>query len=508
MHIRIFDTTLRDGEQAPGFSMGIEDKVRLAKQLERLGVDVIEAGFPIASPDDFKAVEAISKTLEKPEICGLARAVEKDIKAAHEALKHAKKPRIHTFLALSDIHLEHKLKMTREEAKKRSVEAVKLARSLCDRVDFSPEDASRSEPEFMYEVLEAVIEAGADTINIPDTVGYGTPEEFGELIKNIKKNVRNIDQVHLAVHCHNDLGLATANSLAAVKNGATQIECTINGIGERAGNASLEEVVMALKVRNDVYKYETSINTKEIQRTSKLLTQITGVTVQPNKAIVGANAFAHEAGIHQHGMLSARETYEIMSPEDVGIDKSKLVLGKHSGRHALKDRLAQLGITPNDEDLVQIFERFKKLADKKKEVYDEDLETIVHQEYTEAPDTVTLKDIKVVCGNTQEPSSEISIIVDGVEKSASSIGTGPVDATYKAIDSILGLECTLLEFSLKAVTEGIDAQAGVSVRIKDNETDRIYTGWSADTDIVVASAVAYLSAMNKIYRRKQLAEKH
>ena len=489
-YVKIFDTTLRDGEQSPGCSMNIEEKVRLAKQLEKLGVDTIEAGFPIASPDDFSAVSEISAILKNAEVCGLARALEKDIKKAWDAIKKAKKPRIHTFLATSDIHLKYKLKMTRKEALKQAVLMVKYAKSLCDRVDFSPEDAARSDKLYLYEVLSAVIEAGADTINIPDTVGYAMPEEFGELIADIIKNVPLIKKKNIIVstHCHNDLGLAVANSLAGVINGASQIECTINGIGERAGNASLEEVVMAISTRKGFFNLKTGIITKEIYPTSKLLTQITGVKVQPNKAIVGANAFAHEAGIHQDGILKQRETYEIMKPEDLGINKTKLILGKHSGSHAFNDRLNELGFNLNKEELEDAFIKFKVLADKKKNVYDEDIALIASESGKVIKETYILKTLNVVCGTHGLPTASIILIdKDGKEHAEAKIGDGPVDAIYQAVNSILGIKNKLLEFLIKEVTEGIDAQAVVTV----------YFGRGSSTDIVVASAHAYLNALNK-----------
>lgn len=502
--VKIFDTTLRDGEQAPGYSMNIEEKIRLALQLEKLGVDVIEAGFPIASPDDFTSVKEIAEALTKPEICGLARANEKDIKATAEAIKNAKKPRIHTFIATSPIHMEHKLKMTPAEVTKHAVEAVKLAKSLCERVDFSPEDAARSDKTFLYEILSAAIEAGADTINIPDTVGYSTPQEFAQLISDIIENVPAIRERNIIVstHCHNDLGLAVANSLAGVEAGARQIECTINGIGERAGNASLEEVVMTLKTRNDHYQINTNINPKELVPTSQLLTRITGKGVQPNKAIVGANAFAHEAGIHQHGMLCNEETYEIMKPENVGWTSNKLVLGKHSGRHALADRLEELGFKIDKDQLNAIFSRFKSLADKKKEVYDEDIEMIASESLEEmnTNPAFTMDQVQVSCGSHSIPTA--SVALKNAENEIiqdANVGDGPIDAIYRGISHLTGVETQLKEYSIQTVTEGMDAQAVITIKFeKDGKT---YSGRAAHTDIVVASALAYLNGINRYLQK-------
>lgn len=496
-YVKIFDTSLRDGEQAPGFSMNLEEKVRLAVQLEKLGVDVIEAGFPIASPDDFAAVEMIAKTLKTTEVCGLARSTEKDIKTAWEAIASAKKPRIHTFIATSPVHMEFKLKKTPEEILTMGVKAVQYAKSLCDRVDFSPEDAGRSDRDFLVKIIEAAIDAGADTINIPDTVGYLTPGEFGDLIDYLVKNVRNAEKVIFATHCHNDLGLAAANSLAGVKNGARQIECTINGIGERAGNAALEEVVMTLRTRHDFYGIETGIHTEEIATTSKLLQQITGQRVQSNKAIVGKNAFAHESGIHQHGMLSHRETYEIMTPESVGVAKTEIVLGKHSGRAALKARLEELGYQLSDEKLIEIFEKFKKLADAKKEVTDADLDVLMMGQERKK-DLWVLEYFKVSSGTHAIPSTEVTLrnsesnATTTVEKS----GTGMVDAAYQAIEEICGKHGQLMDFAMDSVTSGLDAQAVVKVRL-ETEKGEVFTAKAGDCDIVKASILAYLNVINK-----------
>lgn len=493
--VKIFDTTLRDGEQAPGNSMNLQQKVRMARQLERLGVDVIEAGFPVASPDDFAAVQAIARVCKTAEVCGLARALEKDIQGTWNAIRDAAKPRIHTFVATSDIHMKYKLKKSKEEVIAMTHKAVSFARSLCERVDFSPEDAVRSNPEFLYKVLETAIAAGADTLNIPDTVGYSTPEEFGALIAGIKTNVKGIDDVIISTHCHNDLGLAVANSLAGVVNGARQVECTINGIGERAGNAALEEIVMALRTRADFYDLDTNINTKEIYRTSQMLTSITGVPVQPNKAIVGANAFAHESGIHQHGMLANRETYEIMTPESIGVDATKLVLGKHSGRAALKDRLTSLGYELEKDELDKVFGEFKILADKKKEIFDEDLLILMKDPSVENA-MYAFKDLTVTCGTMLAPRATVVLSgQDGEEFRAECEGDGPVDSAYSAVNQIVGLPNTLMEYSVNAVTEGIDAQATVNVQVRVN--GRIYSGSSGDTDIVVASVKAYLNALNR-----------
>lgn len=493
-YIKIFDTTLRDGEQAPGNSMNLQEKIRMALKLERLGVDVIEAGFPIASPEDFKSVQKIAKVCKKAEVCGLARATEKDIEIAAEAVKKAKKPRIHTFIATSPVHMKHKLKKEPKEVLKMAAKAVKLAKSLCKRVDFSPEDAARSERDFLYKIIEATIDAGADTINIPDTVGYSTPEEFGELIADITKNVPNIDKAIISTHCHNDLGMAVANSLSGVKNGARQVECTINGIGERAGNAALEEIVMAINTREDFFHLKTGIDTTQIYPTSRLLTSITGVPVQPNKAIVGANAFAHESGIHQDGVLKKRSTYEIMTPKDIGLDSNKLVLGKHSGRHALKDRLESLGYSLVKEELDELFKLFKELADKKKEVFDEDLVLLVNN--LEQPEEYyTLETLKVTSGNKETAHSEITLKTLDGEKTTKAKGSGPVDASYQAVNKTIKIRNKLLEYSVNAVTEGIDAQATVAVQIKVGK--KIYSGSGSSTDIIIASTKAYINALNK-----------
>jgi 2-isopropylmalate synthase len=506
-HIRIFDTSLRDGEQSPGNSMNLKEKLRMAKQLERLGVDVIEAGFPITSRQDFEAVREIAKAIQNAEVCGLARAVEKDIQTAWDALQYGTKPRIHTFIATSPIHMEHKLKKSPKEVIEMAVKAVTFAKSLCPRVEFSPEDAFRSEPEFIYKVLTAVIEAGADVVNIPDTVGYSTPSEYGKLIEGIMKNVPGIEDVIVSTHCHNDLGMAVANSLAGVQNGARQVECTINGIGERAGNASLEEVVMAIHTRKDFFDISTRIKTQEIYPSSRLLTSITGVPVQPNKAVVGANAFAHESGIHQDGVLKERTTYEIMKAEDIGLDSNRLVLGKHSGRHALKDRLEALGYEMSDEELNDLFGRFKELADKKKVIYDEDLVLLVNQA-THQDAMFTFKEMKVTSGNAETPQAEVTLIAkNGKEMQATAEGDGPVDSAYQCVNKIMEVENQLMEYSVNAVTEGIDAQATVNVQVQVGS--RIFSDGGSDTDIIVASVKAYIGALNKALIISEMkGEKH
>jgi len=494
--IRIFDTTLRDGEQSPGNSMDLSEKLSMARQLERLGVDVIEAGFPIASPEDFNSVKAIAESCKKTEVCGLARAMEKDIQRTWEAIQFAKKPRIHTFLATSEVHMKYKLKKTRKEVMEMTVNAVQFAKSLCDRVDFSPEDAFRSDRNFLYQVLELAIEAGADVVNIPDTVGYASPEEFGKLIKDIKENVPNIQNAIISTHCHNDLGLAVANSLAGVMNGARQVECTINGIGERAGNAALEEIVMNLKTRPQFYKIDSNINTKELYPSSRLLSSITGAPVQPNKAIIGANAFSHESGIHQDGILKERSTYEIMKAEDIGMKSNQLVLGKHSGRHALQDRMQLLGYKLEENELNQFFDKFKIHKKKKKKIYDADLLLLINQN-NEQKASYTLVDLEVVTGTKKRPHSKVWIEdKNGKVLEAESEGDGPVDASFQAVNKVIKIKNKLMEYSVNAVTAGIDAQATVAIQIKADE--QIFSDSDSDTDIVVASTKAYISALNKI----------
>jgi 2-isopropylmalate synthase len=499
--IKIFDTTLRDGEQSPGASMNVPEKLVLAKQLAKLGVDIIEAGFAFSSPGDFEAIKTIGNEVEGPVICSLARAREGDIKRAWEALKDAPRRRIHTFHSTSNIHLKYQFRISREEALKRSVEMVKLARSLVEDVEFSPMDATRTDVHFLCEVVEAVIDAGASTVNIPDTVGYSIPVEFGAMIKTIHDRVKDIDRAVISVHCHNDLGLSTANSLSAVLNGAGQIECTINGIGERAGNCSMEEVVMSLRTRSDIFHADTRINTEEIMRTSRLVTKITGISVQPNKAIVGANAFAHESGIHQDGLLKEKTTYEIITPESIGLHSTKFVLGKHSGRHAFKTRLQELGYVLGDEELNSTFERFKRLADQKKDIFDEDIEALISQDVTKVPEVYSLIDLHVVSGINQKPTATVKLkigenIIDGMEH-----GDGPVDATYKAIVSITDTKSHLLKFEVKGITGGTDALGEVVVSLE--EDGRTVRGHGADTDIIVASAKAYISALNKLAAKRK-----
>ncbi|MBF2080538.1 MAG: 2-isopropylmalate synthase [Synechococcales cyanobacterium T60_A2020_003] len=510
--ILIFDTTLRDGEQSPGATLNVDEKLTIARQLARLGVDIIEAGFPFASPGDFEAVQKIARqvgTEDGPTICGLARATRQDIQTAAEALKPAAKGRIHTFIATSDIHLQYKLRKTRAEVLAIAEEMVAYAKTFVDDVEFSPEDAGRSDPEFMYQVLERAIAAGATTINIPDTVGYTTPAEFGALIRGIKENVPNVDQAIISVHGHNDLGLAVANFLEAIKNGARQLECTINGIGERAGNAALEELVMALHVRRQYFNPFlgrpveseaplTNIDTRQIYKTSRLVSNLTGMFVQPNKAIVGANAFAHESGIHQDGVLKHKLTYEIMDAQLIGLTDNQIVLGKHSGRNAFRTRLKELGFDLADQDLNRAFLRFKEMADKKKEITDWDLEAIVNDEIQQAPELFRLEHVQVSCGDHSKPTATVTVITpEGEELTDAAIGTGPVDAVYKAINRVVDVPNQLIEYSVKSVTEGIDAIGEVTIRLRHE--DRIFSGHAANTDVIVASAHAYMHALNRLY---------
>jgi 2-isopropylmalate synthase len=518
-YVCIFDTTLRDGEQSPGATMTSAEKLDVARALARLGVDIIEAGFPAASPDDLEAVRQIAVEVGQPAaqrprppvICGLARASKSDIDKAWEAVRGAARPRIHTFLATSEIHMRYKLRMDREQVIDRVIEMVAYARSLCADVEFSPEDAGRSDPDFLYVVLAEAIKAGATTLNIPDTVGYTTPDEFGALIAGIVQNTPGIENCIVSVHCHDDLGLATANTLAGIRAGARQAEVTVNGIGERAGNTSLEEVVMSLHTRRPMFNLATGIDTTQIMRVSKLVSNYTGFVVAPNKAVVGSNAFAHEAGIHQDGMLKHQLTYEIMRPETVGVTHTRLVLGKHSGRHALKTRLKDLGYDLSEAELDKAFERFKNLADKKKTITDADLEALVADEFYQPREVFTLDGLQVACGTMGMPTATVRLRgPDGRLHTQAAIGTGPVDATYKAIDAIVQSPTTLLEFSVHAVTEGIDALGEVTVRIqgrngartmdaqKEMIQPRTFGGHGADTDIIVASAKAYLSALNKL----------
>jgi len=501
--VTIFDTTMRDGEQSPGASMHLDEKLRIAEALEALGVDVIEAGFPIASNGDFEAVFEVSKLLRETTICALARAGSKDVDRAAEALRPAARKRIHTFIATSPLHMEHKLQMTADEVHQAVIDSVNRARNHCDDVEWSCEDGTRSDADFLCRVIESAIKAGARTINIPDTVGYTIPSEFSALIEMIRNRVPNIDKAVLSVHCHNDLGLAVANSLAGVAAGARQIECTINGLGERAGNAALEEVVMALKTRPDVMPYETGIRTENIMKASRLVSGITGFVVQNNKAIVGANAFAHEAGIHQDGMLKHAGTYEIMSPESVGLTQSSLVLGKHSGRHAFKKKLKELGFELGDNALQDAFRRFKDLADKKKEVFEEDIIALVDDEVVRSNDRIRFVSLQVVCGSKGPQTADLELEIDGSVRTCHATGDGPVDATFNAIKELFPHHARLQLYQVHAVTAGTDAQAEVTVRLE--EAGRTVNGQGADTDTLVASARSYVNALNKLLVKRERA---
>lgn len=494
--VLLFDTTLRDGEQSPGNTMNTPEKLRIAKQLEALGVDIIEAGFPIASEGDFGAVRLIAETIKNSEVAGLARANNEDIDRAWEAIKVAKKPRIHTFISTSDIHLKHQFRKNKDEILEIAVNAVKRAKKYTDNVEFSAMDATRSDWDYLCQVFSAVIDAGAITLNVPDTVGYAVPDEFGKLIHYIKTNVPNISKVIISVHCHNDLGLAVANSIAAIRNGARQIECTINGIGERAGNASLEEIAMILRTRKDSFGLDTRIKTEKIYPTSRLITSITGVAVQPNKAIVGANAFAHESGIHQDGLLKSKITYEIMTPESVGIPKSSLVLGKHSGRHAFRERIIEMGYTLEDKELNLAFKRFKTLSDMKKDIYNEDIEMIIMDEIYKIPEKYQLVYLNVTCGKATIPTATVKIDIDGTVYQDVGVGDGPVDAAYKIIKRLVKTNSHLLKFSINSITQDMDAQGEVFVKLEEEGYTVI--GKGADTDIIVASAKAYINALNKL----------
>lgn len=497
--IRIFDTTLRDGEQSPGVSLNTQEKMDIAKQLQKLGVDIIEAGFPIASQGDFEAVRNIAKNIKGVTVAGLARASVKDIDRAWEALKYADQARIHTFIATSDIHLQYKLRMSREQVLEAAVAAVKYAKQYTDDVEFSAEDAFRSDLDYLCQVVEAAIAAGATTVNIPDTVGYATPTEFGKFIADIRAKVPNIDKAIISVHCHNDLGMAVANSLAAVVNGAEQIECAVNGIGERAGNASLEEVVMAIYTRNRYFTKDTRINKQEIYRTSRLVSSLTGMRVQHNKAIVGKNAFTHESGIHQDGVLKERTTYEIMKPEIIGLNINNIVLGKHSGRHAVSDRLAELGFSLSPEEIDKTFVKFKALADKKREITDEDLRAIVENEVLTVPETYKLEYLHISSGTNTIPTATVKLAKGEEMIEEAACGDGPVDAIYKAIDKLTGITNTLQHYNLHAVTGGKDALGEVTVRIHPNGgSKKIYLGRGVSTDILESSAKAYLNAVNKV----------
>ncbi|MDH5710332.1 MAG: 2-isopropylmalate synthase [Gammaproteobacteria bacterium] len=494
----IFDTTLRDGEQSPGASMTKDEKLRIARALEKMRVDVIEAGFPIASQGDFESVHAVASAIKDSTVCGLARALEKDIARAGEALKPAASSRIHTFIATSPIHMEMKLRMQPDQVVEQAVRSVKQARNFTDNVEFSPEDAGRSDLDFLCRIIEAVIDAGATTINIPDTVGYNIPHQFGELIRNLLERIPNSDKAIFSVHCHNDLGLAVGNSLAAVLNGARQVECTINGLGERAGNASLEEIVMAVRTRQDIFPCDTTLDTTQIMPCSRMVSSITGFPVQPNKAIVGANAFAHESGIHQDGVLKNRETYEIMRAQDVGWTANRMVLGKHSGRNAFKTRMKELNIEfESEQELNDTFSRFKDLADKKHEIFDEDLQALVAEaNWLAENERFKLVSLKVCSETGETPNASLVLSVGDKEVDARSDGSGPVDAVFRAIETVVNSETELQLYSVNAITSGTDAQGEVTVRLE--KAGRIVSGQGADTDIVIASAKAYINALNKL----------
>src|SRR6516162_3128994 len=500
--IRVFDTTLRDGEQSPGCSMNVEEKLRMAHQLDRLGVDVIEAGFPIASEGDFAAVRAIAAALRRPIIAALARACREDIERAWEAVREAAHPRLHLFLATSDVHLEYKLRISRQQCLERATQSVTRAKTLCDDVEFSPEDATRTDRDFLCQVVEAVIEAGATTINIPDTVGYATPAEFGELIQILQQRVRGIQKAVISAHCHDDLGLAVANSLAAISQGARQVECTINGIGERAGNCALEEIVMAIKTRSDYFGLRTNINTQRICPTSRLVAHVTGIAVQRNKAIVGQNAFAHEAGIHQDGLLKERTTYEIMRPEDVGLGDTQFVLGKHSGRHALRLRVQELGYHLDEAQLQHVFEAFKSLADRKKVIYDADIEALAETQIHSGPALWTLDSFHTSDGTGTLPMAAVCLAhIDGRKLQDAACGDGPVDAVFKTIERITGVTVQLRDYQVRSVSIGEDAQGEARVEVEYN--GRLQRGQAISTDIIEASANAFLQAINRLAMRRQ-----
>ena len=499
--ITVFDTTLRDGEQSPGCSMNLEEKIKIAEVLESLNVDVIEAGFAIASNGDYEAIKEISKKIKEPIICSLARASKKDIERAESALKPAKRKRIHTFIATSELHMKYKLQLKPEEVHDLVKESVKYARNLVDDVEWSPEDGSRSDLDFLCRCIETAIKSGASTINIPDTVGYAMPMEFNQFIKNIMNKVPNIDKAVLSVHCHNDLGLAVANSLSAIGVGARQVECTVNGIGERAGNAALEELVMALKIRKDIFPYHTNINAKEITKASRLLSAITGFAVQPNKAIVGANAFSHESGIHQDGMLKHSQTYEIMSPESVGLNKSKLIMGKHSGKHAFKQKLLELGFDLGDNYVVEVFNRFKELADKKKDIFDKDIIALVDTEIGQTDEIIKLISLDLNCGTDKDPTVRVCIKYNEKFYKTDATGNGPVDSIFKAINKLVNNNAKLDLFLINAITDGTDAQAEVTVRLAEN--GKTVNGSVADTDTMVAAAKSYIVALNKLLTKRE-----
>lgn len=495
--IKIFDTTLRDGEQSPGCSMNLKEKLEMAKQLERLKIDVIEAGFAIASPGDFESVQLVANEIKNATVASLARSTEKDITAAAQALKNAVNPRIHFFIATSDLHMEYKLRMSPEAVLEKAVAMAKFARNLCGEVEFSAEDASRSRPEFLYQVVEAVINEGVSIINLPDTVGYTTPDEYFAFIDGFRKNVPNIDQATLSAHVHDDLGLAVANSLAAIQAGAGQVECTVNGIGERAGNAALEEIVMALKTRNDFYQADTNIDSTQLLRSSRLLSKLTGVKVQPNKAIVGENAFAHESGIHQHGMLANKQTYEIMTPESIGLKDTKMVLGKHSGKHAFVDKLKSLGYSLPDEAVLDLFTQFKVLADKKKKISDKDILALVEQKQLAIPEVYVLDRFVISTGNTISTAATIRLRKNGDLIEGVSISDGPISAGFKAIEDLVDCQLTLIDYGVEAVTDGTDAQGEAHVKISDG--DHVYHGRGLSTDIIAASLEAYVDAVNQMF---------
>jgi 2-isopropylmalate synthase len=494
--IRIFDTTLRDGEQTPGVNLNIQEKLQIAVQLQKLGIDVIEAGFAIASRGDFEAISTIAENIKGVTVASLARVVEKDIDAAWEAVKRAERARIHIFIATSDVHMKYKLRMTEEEVFERAVAMTRYARNLCDDIEFSAEDASRSRVEFLYRIFEAVIKAGANVINIPDTVGYSTPVEFGKLVKNIRDNVPNIDKADISVHCHNDLGLAVANTLAAMENGATQLECTINGLGERAGNASFEEIIMGINTRKDYYDVTHGIDTTQIYRASRLVSSLTSVVVPPNKAIVGSNAFAHESGIHQHGVLAEKSTYEIMTPESIGLKHNRMVLGKLSGKHAFEERLKEMGYVLSKDDIEKAFEKFKELADKKKEVLDSDIEALVEEKVAGIPEIYELESYQINSGNKVISTSTVILRKNDELITEAATGDGPVDAAFNAIERAVGRSFKLESYGIRAVTEGKDALGEVSVRISANG-GKLYAGRGVSTDIIEASVRAYLNAINR-----------
>lgn len=504
--IIVFDTTLRDGEQSPGFSMNTAEKIHLASQLENLKIDVLEAGFPSSSEGDFEAVRMIAQKVRTVQVAALARASKPDIDAAWGSVKGAENPRIHVFIATSDIHLEHKLKMSRDQVINQAVDAVKYAAQFTNNVEFSAEDGSRSDRDFLCKVFEAAISAGATTVNLPDTVGYAIPAEFADLVAYVKGHTPNIGKAILSVHCHNDLGLATANTLASINAGARQVEVTVNGIGERAGNTSLEEVIMALHTRRNYLPYYTEIDTREIYPSSHLLAMITGIPVQPNKAIVGANAFAHEAGIHQDGVLKNKTTYEIIEPTTVGLKTNRLIMGKHSGRHAFRDRLRKLGYELSEGDIDRLFTKFKDLADKRKEIVDEDLEVLVAEEVLRVPDTYKLKYLNVISGTATVPTATVQLEIQGKEKQKAGFGIGPIDATYNTIAKMTGTKSKLLRFSIDSLTGGTDAQGGVTVRLEENGVQTL--GKGNDPDIIVASAKAFINGLNRLAHLKRNSSAH